>query len=116
MPVVANGEIVLSKRIPGGKPHKALEKHGREGWYRGEPVTFYQGVGWVSRDEREEACKVVWPSGTVFASRHSRVPLAEPVASDTLGWMQFQRRKGRTRVIFLEGGWEELPRRSGSSC
>lgn len=116
MSVATNGEMILSKRNPGEKPRKALERHGREGWHHDEPVTFYAGVGWVSKVERMEAVQKVWPGGTVFASRHSCIPISKPTIPGTLGWMKFPRCKGRTRVIFLESVWQELPRRNMSSC
>ncbi len=108
MHVVANGETILSKKNSGEKPRNALERHGREGWYHDEPVTYYVGVGWVSKAERMEAVQKVWPCGTVFASRHSHVPIPEPTILGTLGWMKFPRCKGSTRVILLEGGWERV--------
>ncbi len=116
MPIVLNGEKVFAKKHPEREPREASEKHGREGWYKGEPVIFYEGVGWVDKTELAENAKKPWPSDTVFAGRHSCVPITDPPKKDTHGWKRLGNQRGKTRVIFQDGNWEIIPPRDSSHC
>ena len=100
-----NPEVFSTKH--GRTPAK--EKHGKEGWYHGEKVIYFDKVGWVTESEQRNFRRLTFDIGTVFASQFSWVPL--PMYEEVRGWKWNGSKRSRTRVECRDCTWIPFSRK-----
>jgi len=94
------------RKLSGGK--FAQQKHGIQGWCNGEPVIYYDHLGWFTAAECAAYAAKKHRSGKVYASRYSWIPAAK--VEGNWGWRWYEGRHPRTRVYRMNRKWTFIER------